>query len=55
MLKRFAGDWPIKEYLKTHFNNQRQYWRKVVMCTGFENPYGLGVWVSRVRVRVEIF
>ncbi|KAI0264815.1 hypothetical protein BGY98DRAFT_581142 [Russula aff. rugulosa BPL654] len=29
MLKRFAGDWPIKEYLKTHFNNQRQYWRKV--------------------------
>ncbi|KAI0260794.1 hypothetical protein BGY98DRAFT_1054768 [Russula aff. rugulosa BPL654] len=29
MLKRFAGDWPIKEYLKTHFNNQRQYWCKV--------------------------
>ena len=26
-LKRYVGDWPIKEYLKSHFRNQRSYKR----------------------------
>ena len=24
-LKNYVGDWPIKEYLKQHFTNQRNY------------------------------
>ena len=24
-LKNYTGDWPIKEYLKQHFRNQRYY------------------------------
>ncbi|KAF8503811.1 hypothetical protein F5888DRAFT_1631688 [Russula emetica] len=33
-LKCYMGDWPIKEYLKRHFNNQRSYKRKDIWDFG---------------------
>lgn len=27
-LKRYRGDWPIKVYLRQHFNNKRSYARR---------------------------
>ena len=28
-LKHYPGDWPIREFLKRHFSNQRSYNRRV--------------------------
>lgn len=41
-LKCYVGDWPVKEYLKRHFANQRSYKRRVLRARAAAAAQGKG-------------